>query len=118
MKSKKSVLALAVALLLGTPAWASESAVQWLTRIETMRKKEPGAEAPWVVARVQSIDAQRGEVTIRHEAIPSIDMPAMTMTFPLADRAHLREMKAGDTMRFQAANQGGVVRIVSVRMEH
>lgn len=75
-------------------------------------------QGAWIKAKVEKIDLQGGEVTVNHDAIPKIDMPAMSMTFPIADRGHLSKMKAGDTLEFQAANQGGVVRIVNVRMNH
>lgn len=118
MIRKKVALILVALLTLASPALASMSGTDWLNRVELLRGTEPGAEAPWIKATVEKIDQQGGEVTVKHDAIPKIDMPAMSMTFPIADRAHLTKMKAGDTMEFQAANQGGVVRIVNVRMNH
>ncbi|MBX9934613.1 MAG: copper-binding protein [Methylobacterium sp.] len=118
MTRSKIALMFVALLAFASPALASMSGTDWLNRVELLRGKEPGAEAPWIKAKVETIDPQSGEVTIKHDAIPKIDMPAMSMTFPIADRVHLTKMKAGDTMEFQAANQDGVVRIVNVRMNH
>jgi protein SCO1/2 len=46
---------------------------------------------------VVSIDAQDGQVMLRHEAIPGL-MDAMTMEYPLTDRAALSELHPGDTI--------------------
>jgi Cu(I)/Ag(I) efflux system protein CusF len=45
-------------------------------------------------------------------------MPAMTMTFPVQDTAHLRMLKPGDQVQIQAADVGGTVKVVNVRMQH
>lgn len=98
---------------------ASMSGVDWLNRIEMLQKSQRQAgERPWVRAQVRNVNLQRGELTISHGEIKSIDMPAMSMTFPVADTNHLRMVKVGDEVEVQAADQGGVVRIVTIRMGH
>lgn len=98
---------------------ASMSGVDWLNRIELLQKSQRQAgERPWVRAQVRNVNLRNGELTISHPEIKSIDMPAMTMTFPVADRSHLSMVKVGDEVDIQAANQGGVVQIVAIRMGH
>jgi protein SCO1/2 len=46
---------------------------------------------------VISTDAQDGQVTLRHGAIPGL-MDAMTMEYPVTDRAALSELHPGDTI--------------------
>ena len=99
---------------------ASMSGVEWLNHIERLQKGggSGAPERPWVAAEVRKVDPRASEMTIAHGAIPSIDMPAMTMTFPVQDAAHLRMLKSGDRVEVQAANVGGTVKIVNVRMRH
>lgn len=132
MKSQlKLVLALGAALVSASPTLAqtssptpsptlaSMSGVEWLQHIERLRGVQGNTTGPlWIPVQVASVDNQRQQLTISHGEIKSIGMPAMTMTFALADPAHLRMLKPGDTVDIQAANQGGVVRITDVRMRH
>jgi protein SCO1 len=46
---------------------------------------------------VVKTDAQDGQVTLNHEAIPGL-MEAMTMAYPVTDRAALSELHPGDTI--------------------
>lgn len=98
---------------------ASMSGVDWLNRIELLQRSQRQAgERPWVRAQVRNVNLRNRELTISHPEIKSIDMPGMTMTFPVADRSHLSMVKVGDEVDIQAANQGGVVQIVAIRMGH
>jgi protein SCO1/2 len=58
-----------------------------------------------------SIDAQDGQVTLQHEAIPGL-MEAMTMSYPVTDRSALSELHPGDkimaTMLADPSPQGPV----------
>lgn len=46
------------------------------------------------------IDAKRGRITLKHDAIEGLGMPAMTMVFRVADLSMLAQLKAGDAVRF------------------
>jgi Cu(I)/Ag(I) efflux system membrane fusion protein len=43
----------------------------------------------------------KGEITLAHGPIPSLDWPPMTMAFKLADDAAVRGLKAGDAVKFR-----------------
>jgi protein SCO1/2 len=62
-------------------------------------------------ATVVAIDAQDGQVTLQHEAIPGL-MEAMTMSYPVTDRSALSELHPGDkimaTMLADPSPQGPV----------
>lgn len=58
---------------------------------------------------VRKVDQKAGEIVIQHGPLDSIGMPAMTMSFGVADQAWLQQLKAGDRIRFAAALQGGNV---------
>ena len=69
----------------------------------------PASEAtamPWVNAEVRKVDLAQGKVTLRHEALPNLDMPPMTMVFR-APAPALNGLQAGDKVRFIADKQGG-----------
>jgi Cu/Ag efflux protein CusF len=50
---------------------------------------------------IRKIDAAAGKVTLRHGELAGLDMPAMTMTFGVKDKAILKGFKAGDKVRFK-----------------
>lgn len=50
---------------------------------------------------VKSIDAQAGVVTFAHEAVPSMNWPAMTMSFQVKDKMLLDKLAVGKKVDFQ-----------------
>lgn len=63
---------------------------------------------------VRKVDAPQGKVTIRHEPIANLDMPAMTMVFR-ADRPELlKDLKAGDRIRFRAESVSGALVVTRI----
>ena len=62
-------------------------------------------------ATVVRVDSQNGQVTLQHDAIPGL-MEAMTMAYPVTDRAALSELHPGDkimaTMLADPSPQGPV----------
>lgn len=76
------------------------------------REPAPPPETYRVRAQVRQVpkpDAVRGELYVRHEAIPSfknaagevVGMEAMSMSFPLADVALAAEVAAGDRIELE-----------------
>ncbi|MDN3625951.1 copper-binding protein [Methylobacterium isbiliense] len=95
------------------------NSVDWLRQIELLRPKQKDPnERPWVSSEVRTVDLTTNQLTVSHPPIPSINMPAMTMTLPVQDTAHLRMLKPGDKVQIQAAEVDGAVKIVNVRMQH
>jgi Cu/Ag efflux protein CusF len=68
--------------------------------------------APTAVgAEVRKIDLAQHKLQLRHEPIPHLDMPGMSMVFEVkeaADRALLPKLKVGQKLRFVAVQQDGV----------
>lgn len=50
--------------------------------------------------RVVAVDLDQRRITLEHEAIESMGMPAMTMPFPVAPSIDLNAVKAGDELTF------------------
>jgi Cu(I)/Ag(I) efflux system protein CusF len=86
-----------LALLLGSPAVAAHHEKASLTDGE-----------------VRKVDKDAKKITIRHEPIQNLDMPAMTMVFQVKDSAMLDQVKAGDKVKFEAQKLGGAFTVTVI----
>ncbi len=93
MKMKMMTTVLAFAMSISVPAWAAE-----------MTKGE-----------VQKVDEKLMKVTIKHEALKNLDMPAMTMVFKIPDAAILAKLKAGAAVKFVADRVNGQLTVTEVQ---
>jgi Cu/Ag efflux protein CusF len=66
-----------------------------------------GAEPEWVAAEIRRIDLENARVTLRHEDIKSLDMPAMTMVFTVREPKLLAEVKVGDEVLVTVVREEG-----------
>jgi len=64
---------------------------------------------------VKKVDMKAGKVTIIHEELPNLDMPAMTMVFRTIDPAMLEKMKTGDEIEFVADRVKGKLTVVELK---
>ncbi len=64
---------------------------------------------------VKKVDAKGGKVTIIHEELVKLEMPAMTMVFRLADEAMLERMKEGDEIEFIADRVNGKLMVTELK---
>lgn len=71
------------------------------------------AQAILTEAEVRKVDAKNGRITLKHGEIPNLDMPPMTMVFTARDKALLRDLKAGDKVRFAAGRDAAGEYIVT-----
>ena len=56
---------------------------------------------------IRKVDKDANKITIRHGAIPQMNMPPMTMVYQVKDPGMLEGVKTGDKVRFAAENMGG-----------
>jgi Cu/Ag efflux protein CusF len=61
------------------------------------------------------VDKANGRLTVRHGPIQSLDMPAMTMVFRVADPGLLDRVNVGDKIRFQAEKRDGALVITELK---
>jgi len=54
-----------------------------------------------VKGEVVVIDQEAGKVKLKHEAVPELKWPGMTMFFPVADKVQLDTLKVGDQVEFE-----------------
>jgi Cu(I)/Ag(I) efflux system protein CusF len=73
----------------------------------------PAASTPTSAAtsltegEVRKVDLEQKKVTLRHGPIQSLEMPAMTMVFRVADTKLLDNVKVGDKVRFAVERANG-----------
>lgn len=76
-----------------------------------------GANAMVMTAgQVRKVDAEQGKITIQHEPITNLDMPAMTMVFR-ADKDVLGGVKAGDKVQFHAESRDGNIAVTHIQAQ-
>ena len=64
---------------------------------------------------VKKVDAKAKKLTIRHEELVNLDMPAMTMVFVVADPAMLETAKEGQAIEFVAERVRGKLTVVEMK---
>ena len=62
----------------------------------------PPANYPVVNGTVKKIDLPNKQIVLKHEAIPNLNMPGMTMPFAVADVQVLHGLQVGDQVKFSA----------------
>jgi len=67
---------------------------------------------------VRKIDKSTKKVTIRHDEIKNLGMPAMTMVFEVKDAAALDQLKPGDKVRFEAEQSGTAIVVTHIEVVH
>ncbi|MEJ8570516.1 copper-binding protein [Microbaculum marinum] len=64
---------------------------------------------------VKKVDADAGKVTVIHEELKNLDMPAMTMVFRAGDDEILARMQEGQEIEFVADRVNGKLTIIEVK---
>jgi Cu/Ag efflux protein CusF len=88
----------------------------WILSLALLCASSSWAAAEWVRAEVVKLSPEKGQITLRHEAIKSTGMDAMTMPYKVMPAITLKNFKAGDQVRFTIKMQGDQMLVES--MEH
>jgi Cu/Ag efflux protein CusF len=64
---------------------------------------------------IQRIDRESGSVTIKHGPLQGLDMPGMTMSFPVQDKAMLSNLKPLQKVEFDLTYDGKNYMITRIR---
>lgn len=67
------------------------------------------------VGKILGIDMAQRVLTISHQVIPSMDMPAMVMDFPLHPSTDASPLSAGQVIAFVLAPHAGGVAVTAVQ---
>jgi Cu(I)/Ag(I) efflux system protein CusF len=110
-------LALAAFLLVSASAgagWAQQAPAQ----AQTPSQAEPQPRAPRAakgVGVVTELDPQDATVTLRHEPIPALGWPSMTMPFRANPPSLLAGLKVGQRIEFDTNEGSGLPEITAIR---
>lgn len=75
----------------------------------------PAFSAEFTKGEVTKVDEKQKKVTIRHEELVNLDMPAMTMVFYVADDAMIEKVAVGKNVEFVADRMKGKMTIVEIK---
>jgi Cu/Ag efflux protein CusF len=64
---------------------------------------------------VNKVNTKAKKVTIKHEDLKGLDMPAMTMVFRVEDPALLDKLKEGSNIEFVAERVNGKLTVTQVK---
>jgi Cu/Ag efflux protein CusF len=65
--------------------------------------------------KVKKLDEKAKKVTIIHEELKSLDMPAMTMVFRIGDGVDAAKLKEGADIEFVADRVNGKITVTEVK---
>jgi Cu/Ag efflux protein CusF len=106
---QRTAFVFALVVALAAPAWAQKPAAD--------HSSHAAAKAPAAAlaeGEVRKVDKAAKKITLKHGPIPNIDMPAMTMVFPVKDPALLDKAKPGQRVKFQAEMIGGTATVTQL----
>ena len=70
---------------------------------------------PQVEAEVRKVDTAAGKITLRHGDIPNLDMPPMTMVFPVRDASQLDGLRVGDKVKVRVDKVNGAYTALDIQ---
>jgi Cu/Ag efflux protein CusF len=79
---------------------------RWIVSMALLCAASVWAAPEWVRGEITKLAPERAQLTVKHEAIKSMGMDAMTMPYKVKDAALLKGFKVGDRVRFVASMQG------------
>ncbi len=95
----------------------SESSVSSdFVRMSHSEQEADVPEAVWVEAKVVSVMADHGMLTLRHQAIPEWEWPEMVMDFSTANDVDLSGVEKDMTVHVQIRKEGDEYPVVAVHM--
>ncbi|MBW9062347.1 copper-binding protein [Rhizobium herbae] len=71
--------------------------------------------AEFTKGTVKKVDAKAKKVTLIHEELKELDMPAMTMVFRVKDDALLEKLKEGASIEFVAERVEGKLTVTEIK---
>lgn len=75
------------------------------------------ASAQSVSGTVKKVDMSAGKITIIHGPIKNLQMDSMTMVFRVKDPEMLKQVKAGNKIRFDADRVNGALTVIRMKKQ-
>jgi Cu/Ag efflux protein CusF len=89
---------------------------RWIISLALLCAPWVWAAPEWVHGEITKMAPEKAQVTVKHEAMKSMGMDAMTMPYKVKNVAVLKDFKPGDKVRFTVTMQGDQMLIES--LEH
>lgn len=97
-----------IAAALGTAAVSvSAQEMKPMPGMKMEASKSGAAQRHKGQGKITKLDAKSGKVTLAHEPIASLKWPAMSMEFPVKDKAALEHLKPGMRVAFELEKTTG-----------
>lgn len=97
-------LVIAASITLAAPVFAQNA-----------EQSSSAAAGAMTAGSVVKVNTEQQKVTVKHEPIANLDMPAMTMVFRVTDPSMLSAVKPGDSIQFHAEKINGAITITHVQ---
>jgi Cu(I)/Ag(I) efflux system protein CusF len=112
----KRISALSMAVILSMPAFAlaQSSGDKGMDMKGSAQDKPRAAGRHQTAAVVKAVDRNKGTVTLAHQAIASLNWPAMTMSFAVKDRNLFDKLAVGRNVKVELTQQGGSYVVTAV----
>ncbi len=95
--------------------YKNQLAVAVISAMAVISTAPPVLAAELIAGEVRKVDMDAGKITIRHGPWKKFDMDhAMTMVFKAGDPAMLKQVKAGDKIRFDADSVQGQMTVTKI----
>lgn len=122
IKALSTAFTLTAATALSSAAFADAAkgqdhhkAAAGATSTTGVTKVMPTADADLTNAEVRKVDKDAKKITLKHEAIKSLDMPSMTMVFQVKDAALLDKAQAGDKVKVKIIQEGNAYVVTEIQ---
>jgi Cu/Ag efflux protein CusF len=105
---------LAATVLIGS---ATTAHTQTATPAPASPSTAAEAGLPLVAAEVRKVDLRASKITLRHDDIPNLEMPPMTMVFVVENAVLLEQLKPGDRVKFTADKRLGSYTVLTLQRD-
>ena len=70
---------------------------------------------PEVRGEIKKIDLEQNKLTIKHQEIPNLGMPGMTMVFKVDSAIKITDLAAGDQILFTVDKVNGAMTVLTLK---
>jgi Cu/Ag efflux protein CusF len=81
----------------------------------TLALAGPAFAAEFTKGKIKKLDEKAGKVTIIHEELKKLEMPAMTMVFRIGEGVDAAKLKEGADIEFVADRVNGKITVTEVK---
>ena len=91
---------------------------RWIVSMALVCAASAWASPEWVRAEITKLAPEKAQLTLRHEAIKSLGLDAMTRPYKVKDASLLKCFKVGGAVSFTVSMQGEQMQMQVQALEH